>query len=105
MSETRYTQLALALDELEMAMRQAQLWSAQAPSQEALQSTKPFCVDTLGFEQWVQFIMLPTFRGMIQNTQPLPKQCDIQPMASEMWKSQHQAVQACIRKVDLIITQ
>lgn len=104
MSETPYLELAQALDQLEARMIAEQLWSSQVPSAEALQSTKPFCVDTLSFEQWLQFIMLPTFRAMITQVLPLPTQCDIHSMATEMWKDRHLEVQLCIQSIDKIIS-
>lgn len=62
------------------------IWSTQVPSLEALSSTQPFCVDTLSFEQWLQFVMMVRFEEMIHNSIPLPKQCDIAPMAEEAFK-------------------
>ena len=55
-------------------------WDAQAPSVEALSSREPFCVDTLSFEQWLQWIFLPRMKQMIEQGESLPKVSGIREM-------------------------
>jgi len=105
LSDARYQVLEMLLMELCQQMQSHKLWSERTPSASALQSSQPFCVDTLSFEQWIQFIMLPRFQQMIEQRLPLPEQCDILPMAQEMWKQDHLAVQNCIEKIDILITK
>ena len=52
--------IAAQLIDLEAALRQLDLWSDTPPSQEALSSEQPFAMDSLEFEEWLQFIFLPT---------------------------------------------
>lgn len=104
MSDPRYPQLSQILLELSEHMQAYDLWAAEVPSAEDLKSDKPFCVDTLSFEKWLQFVMLPTFLNMIEQGIPLPEQCDISPMAQEMWKQEYTEVQACIQSIDALIT-
>ena len=52
--------IAAQLIDLEAALRQLDLWSDESPSQEALSSEQPFAMDSLEFEEWLQFIFLPT---------------------------------------------
>lgn len=47
-------------------------WSVEPPSAEALSSQQPFCVDTLAFEEWLQWIFLPRMKHIIEQGQPLP---------------------------------
>lgn len=47
-------------------------WTAQPPAEEALSSQQPFCVDTLAFEQWLQWIFLPRMKQIIEQNEPLP---------------------------------
>jgi len=92
------------LNDLQGSMKKAGLWQEQRPSDEALLSAEPFCVDTLTFEQWVQFIMMPSFESLIQNQLALPHQCHIAPMAEEAWKdSQLVEVIAHLRAIDQLI--
>ena len=104
MSDARYQALSDAINNLIDQMQHDQLWSKQQPDASALKSTQPFCLDTLTFEQWLQFVMVPTFLGMIQKQQALPKQCDIEPMAQQIWQQRYLAVQACIKAIDETIS-
>jgi uncharacterized protein YqcC (DUF446 family) len=101
----RYEQLEQKLDDLEQQMKLGRLWSNQSPDPQALESVKPFCVDTLSFEQWLQFVMIPRFRVMIMQRMPLPAECDITPMAEEVFKQKDvQGVIAAIKGIDQVVT-
>ncbi|GAA5316084.1 MAG: YqcC family protein [Candidatus Pelagadaptatus aseana] len=76
----------MALAKLEQELRQLQLWQQQRPSDTALASTQPFCVDTLTLPQWLQFIFLERMQMLVKNQQPLPNQCGIAPIAEEYLK-------------------
>ncbi|REL32384.1 YqcC family protein [Thalassotalea euphylliae] len=69
------------LYQLEQEMRHLKLWSIVKPRVEKLMSAAPFCVDTLRFEQWLQYIFLPQMYQLIKNKQPLPTQIALCPMA------------------------
>ncbi|EZQ15575.1 YqcC family protein [Pseudomonas sp. G11-1] len=75
--------LADALLELEQELRALSRWSAQAPSAAALSSQQPFCVDTLDFEMWLQWIFIPRMLSIIENNGPMPAGCNILPMGEE----------------------
>jgi len=103
-SDPRYSILEQTLSELCEQMQVHGLWANEPPSAGDLQSDKPFCVDTLSFEKWLQFVMVPTFLTMIQQQIPLPEQCDISPMAQEMWKQEFTDLQASIKRIDELLT-
>lgn len=86
---------------LEAALRRASLWQAEQPATNALKSTQPFCVDTLDFSQWLQFVFLPSMQLLLEQQQVLPKECGIAPMAEESLK--HQASQIKPTELDHII--
>ncbi len=67
------------------------LWQQESPSAEALASTLPFCMDTLEFHQWLQFVLLARLQQMLQQQQPLPTQIAVYPMATEIYKEELQA--------------
>lgn len=75
--------LADALLELERELRALELWSAQAPAPAALASSEPFCVDTLAFELWLQWVFLPRMAQIIESEGLVPPGCHIQPMGEE----------------------
>lgn len=78
---TQVNELAELLVSVEEQLHTLDLWQADRPSAQALASIQPFCVDTLSFPQWLQFIFLPTIQVLIENRQALPTNCGIAPMA------------------------
>ena len=77
------TAIAAQLIDLEAALRQLDLWSDKQPSHEALSSEQPFAMDSLEFEEWLQFIFLPTIYDVLESGRALPERCAIAPMAEE----------------------
>lgn len=73
-------------DLIEKALKDADLWSVQTPSQEAMESTMPFAVDTMPFENWLQFIFLPKMRDAVGMRQLPPGPAQILPIAEEAFK-------------------
>ena len=77
----KYEQVAVLLNELELGLKAAELWSQVSPHPDKLKSTQPFARDTLDFEQWLQFIFIPQFQLIIKQQKPLPESMAILPMA------------------------
>ncbi len=104
-SGNKHKALQVLLDQLQNQLKAEHLWASVAPSQEALTSTQPFCVDTLPFEQWLQFVMLVRFSHLVATKGVLPTQCDITPMALDAFKSPNQLkVLATILAIDELIS-
>jgi len=82
MSE-RLNIMADMLLELEREMRRLELWSTEAPGEDALASTAPFSADRLSLEEWLQWIFIPTIKNLIETDQELPGKCEIFPYAEE----------------------
>lgn len=80
---TRVARLQSLLMDLECELRSLELWQAETPSAEALASVQPFCIDSLTFEQWLQFIFLPRMTELLANQLPLPAKCQLSPMGEE----------------------
>jgi len=76
------------LIELETSLTTANLWSTESPSDWAMASTAPFGCDRLHFEQWLQFIFIPTLGGLLQQGQALPNKIALLPMAEECCKTE-----------------
>lgn len=83
---SQHQQLKAILLDIEQEMRQQNLWQSLSPSPEALASQQPFCVDTLSFCEWTQWIMLPRLHSMVEMQLPLPSNSDIFSMADEALK-------------------
>lgn len=77
------SEIAAQLIDLEAGLRQLDLWSDEPPTAEALESEQPFAMDSLEFEEWLQFIFLPTIYQVLDSGSALPERCAIAPMAEE----------------------
>lgn len=83
MKTDKEVRLAALLMDLEAALRNLSCWDAEPPSLSALQSPEPFCVDTLEFYQWLQWIFIPRIYSDLALNNPLPVKCSIAPIAHE----------------------
>jgi uncharacterized protein YqcC (DUF446 family) len=84
--DSRLLALADQLLLIERELRLLGMWSSEAPSPEALASQQPFCVDTLDFEAWLQWLFLPRMKLLLESGGPLPTASGIRPMAEERYK-------------------
>lgn len=82
---------------IERELRVQGWWDAQAPTIQALSSQEPFCVDTLNFEQWLQWIFLPRMKQLLESDAGLPAVSGIQPMAEQVFGGQMKKAQELIR--------
>lgn len=74
------------LQQMEAVMHQQGLWEQVSPPAEAFTSPLPFCVDTMSFTQWLQWIFIARFRALLEGDHDLPANCNIAPMAEEAFK-------------------
>lgn len=70
---------------VERALRVQGWWDASPPSAQALASQEPFCVDTLDFAQWLQWIFLPRMKSIVESGAALPAVSGILPMAEHVY--------------------
>lgn len=99
--------LAYALKAVDQALSELALRSSISPSPEAFASVQPFCVDTMTFPEWIQFVLLPKLEGMLDGGEPMPPSCDVAPMAEEYFRQLeqdgHLLVEA-LRRLDELVT-
>ena len=81
-----YIEIASLLIDIEAELRRLDHWDAEPPSPEALASTEPFCIDTLTFPQWLQFIFIPRMHTLVRGQQLPPGRCEIEPLAGEYFR-------------------
>ncbi|MGP9827673.1 YqcC family protein [Ectopseudomonas khazarica] len=86
--DARVNALAEHLLLIERELRVLGWWQELAPSAAALASQEPFCVDTLTFEQWLQWIFLPRMKQLLEAGAALPSVSGIQPMAEMVYREQ-----------------
>lgn len=80
--------IADVLLEVEALLRASGKWDGVRPPESALNSTEPFCIDSLGFEQWLQWIFLPRMTQILECKQPLPAKSGIFVYAQELLDTQ-----------------
>jgi len=100
-------ELSLLLDLLERELRAQGRWEDEAPAPEALRSSEPFAVDTLTFDQWLQWILLPRMHELLVRQLPLPADCAILPMAEEVYDTHDPAcarILSIIGQIDALLT-
>jgi uncharacterized protein YqcC (DUF446 family) len=86
--DARVSMLAEHLLLIERELRLLGWWQDEAPSAEALASPEPFCVDTLTFEQWLQWIFLPRMKVLLESGAALPSVSGIQAMGEMVYRQQ-----------------
>ena len=107
--DERLPRIAEQLLLIEREMRAQELWDEAAPSTEALASTEPFAVDTLEFEQWLQWIFLPRMKMILEQDLPLPSASGIQEMAEMVFAQRNlggkdRQLQVLLKEFDLLIS-
>ena len=68
---------------VEATLRTSGKWEASCPPAEDLVSPEPFCLDTLRFEQWLQWVFLPRMKQILEQNRPLPEKSGIFVYAQE----------------------
>lgn len=101
-NDGKVSKLADCLLRVEAHMRMIGEWSPVPPSDEALASTEPFCVDTLMFTEWLQFVFLVRMKELVERDAPLPSVSGIAPMAEEHFRSRSQPVARLIAELAVI---
>ena len=74
-------------------------WQSEPLAAEKYLSCEPFCLDTMSFEQWLQFVLLPRLKQLVEDGQPLPTVSGVAPMAEEHYRSGSDPGQALIREL------
>ncbi|MEH6515984.1 MAG: YqcC family protein [Halioglobus sp.] len=102
------TAVAEVLIDIEAQLRQLGQWGKIPPSEQALVSDQPFCVDTLTLPQWLQFIFLPAIYQILESDQSLPQRCGIVPIAEEYFRGTglpSDALLQALGRIDELLTE
>jgi uncharacterized protein YqcC (DUF446 family) len=94
--DARLSDLAEQLLLIERELRVLGWWELSSPTIEELSSQEPFCVDTLTFAQWLQWIFLPRMKVIIEADRGLPERSGIRPMAEVVYQSEVRPVAALL---------
>ncbi len=101
-SSAQIAEVADSLLRIEMELRQLGVWESEAPPPEAFDSTQPFCIDTLEFTQWLQFVFVARLKILIEADHPLPSVSGIAPMAEEHFRGRPESGEGLIRELEVM---
>lgn len=96
----RLSDVAEQLLLIERELRVLGLWTVEAPSAEALASEQPFCVDTMSFESWLQWLFLPRMKMILESAGPLPAASGIRAMADVCYRGREGEVRGLLRELE-----
>ncbi len=108
MMDVRFPEIAGQLLLIERELRLQGLWAERAPDDQALASTEPFCVDTLPFEGWLQWIFLPGMKLILESNRPLPPASGILAMAEVVYADRQVPLAGlfqALQRFDLLISE
>lgn len=77
--------LAESLLDIEAELRRLDWWGSESPCAQSLASVEPFCVDTMAFEQWLQWVFLPRMRQLLEQADELPARSGLAEMAEVVY--------------------
>ena len=60
------------LERIEKELDMLGLWKIQRPNISKFDSETPFCMDSMNFHEWLQFVLIERFREMIKTYGSLP---------------------------------
>ncbi|WP_152207075.1 YqcC family protein [Marinobacter changyiensis] len=98
----KYSEVADSLLRIEIELRRLSVWSDKLPPADALQSAQPFCIDTLEFVEWLQFVFLPKMKVLVEQGQCLPAVSGMAPMAEEYFQGKAGSGEVLIRELQVI---
>ncbi|MGY2373819.1 YqcC family protein [Pseudomonas sp. SDO524_S393] len=104
--DARFLAIAEQLLLIERELRVQDWWDEVSPSAEALASVEPFAVDTLDFNQWLQWIFLVRMKQILEQDLPLPNASGILEMANMVYADQPQkslGLRNALKKFDQLI--
>lgn len=105
---TVYIEILSLLMDVEAELRRLQQWDAEPPSAQAMASAEPFCIDTMSFVQWLQFIFIPRMRMLAEAEQLPPGRSEIEPLVEAYFRPlglDVERLQSRIRALDQLISQ
>ncbi|MDX7987879.1 YqcC family protein [Xenorhabdus sp. 12] len=93
---------------IESAMKTAGIWQNYPPKPEAFESTEPFSIDTMSAGEWLQWVLIPRMRALIEQKGQLPTAFSIAPYFEEVFKEEierYLPLLELLRALDSLFTQ
>lgn len=93
------------LFEIELVLKESELWSDELPEEFVLNSREPFCIDTMTGPQWLQWIFLPKMTLFIDTNIPLPTRFALTPYFEESLPEGNEILLSLLQELDLLLNQ
>lgn len=106
--DARVPEIADQLLLIERELRLMGAWTAVAPDAQALASCEPFCVDTLAFDQWLQWVFLPRMKVILETGAALPAASGVLVMAEMVYggrEGHSSGLLAALERFDRLISE
>lgn len=71
-SNSLYSKAERKISEIEAEMKRIGYWSDEPLPEEAYEFQQAFAMDTMAFSQWLQFILIPRVRTIIEEKDDFP---------------------------------
>lgn len=72
-----YQEAGKKIDEIEAELKRLGRWSAQPLPAESFENMGPFGMNTMAFEQWLQFVLIPRVREIIATQGDFPSSSQV----------------------------
>ncbi|MBS0849473.1 YqcC family protein [Citrobacter sp. JGM124] len=97
------TQVRQYLINIEQVLRDHALWQETLPDPAALDSTQPFCMDTLDPVEWLQWVLIPRMHALLDSQRALPGEFAVAPyyeMALDSSRCEREPLLAVLLELD-----
>src|SRR5690606_19876383 len=69
--------VARSIDAIERELRRMGVWQEEPPAPALFAFTMAFAADTMAFTQWLQFVLIPRVRSLIETEGGLPSRSEV----------------------------
>lgn len=76
-----YSLASLKADEIEVELKRLGRWTTNSLPDEAFEDMGAFGSNTMSFEQWLQFVLIPRIREIVQEQSDFPAESNLAPYA------------------------
>ena len=102
---TENEKILAVLSDIEAELKELSLWQGESgrPATAALNAPAPFGLGVMEFHEWLEYVLLPRLREMIEDQRELPSSLLTHPMAEEVWRGkwgQYRRLIGHLRRLD-----
>ncbi|MCU0727843.1 MAG: YqcC family protein [Planctomycetes bacterium] len=91
LSAETYAGAARRIGAVEAELRRLGRWQAKALPRKAMEFKEPFGADTMSFEQWLQFVLVPRVRQIVAGREAFPPKSETAVYAARYFEGDSQA--------------